>query len=120
MLKQTPLGFIAEYTPKSSMSFRDRPLIPESDESVPVRCSSRTCVSGLAVSALLAFWMSESACLKCPICSYALARRTRALWYAGTVGVQLSRAEVHSFTASLNLHKEASSVDKRPAIWLPG
>ena len=37
-------------------------------------------VSGLAVSALLAFWMSESACLKCPICSYALARLTRALW----------------------------------------
>ncbi len=65
-----------------------------------------TWVSGLAVSALLAFWMSESACLKCPICSYALARLTSALWYAGTVGVQLSRADVHSLTASLNLHQD--------------
>ena len=57
----------------------------------------------MAVSALLAFWMSESACLKCPICSYALARLTRALWYAGMAGVHWSRAEVHSLTASLNL-----------------
>ena len=70
----------------------------------------RAWVSGLAVSALLAFWMSESACLKCPICSYALARRTRALWKAGTLGVTLSRADVHSFTASLNLHTNEYSL----------
>lgn len=68
------------------------------------------------MSALLAFWMSESACLKCPICSYALARRTRALWYAGTVGVQLSRADVHSFTASLNLHRALDYQHRRQPL----
>ena len=53
----------------------------------------------MAESTLLAFWMSERACLYSCMLSYARDLRTRAL----AEELSMARALVHSFTASLNL-----------------